>query len=538
MEYYGEDGKQERGFRSKFILSVLIVLVLVFAVAATILIKSGVQQNKYNSVLKRGNQFYSSGDYQNAVAEYEKAIKIDQKKESAYLNLSSSYIALGEYELALEAVNKGLSLISSNKLEQKKTEIIYLKDSRNSLAELTAEEIAAYSSETSVENTVFDMIANYTYTEYFRDFGTVNPIQKNDQIQYDYLNGGFTATYYDLEKEKVLDAAKHVPYANVKPVEISFHDLHRVFYTNSKTFVVSYEKLTELFGNQLEFFREEQSGMCYVTAEYKGCRLSVETDSKGNIVDEHAWNKLEPLKRTHFETDEEVDGEVKGYVQDAMNGKGMKATMKVRERGKKKGQVITELTSGKDGSYSYGGIQGNYTIEVSAKGYITEYLDVEVIRGQIKTGKNVILSPEVGEGEIRIVLTWGSSPRDLDSYAIGKSSGGVNFNINFTNKSVSNVGNLDVDDTSSYGPETITITDVGASFEYSVVDYLSEGTMGVSEAKVKVYLPGKSSAVEYKVPSGSGILWKVFRYEDGELTKINQLTSDINTSKYYKGGGY
>lgn len=536
MENYEEHMQKEQGFRSKFLWAMLIVLLMVITAAAVVLISSGIRQNKYNSVLKRANNYYTAGDYQNAIAEYEKAIKIDKKKESAYLNLSSSYIAIGNYELALETINRALSLIASNKLETKKAEIQYLKDSLNSVEELTEEEIATYSAQASLENNVFDMIANYTFTEYFRDFGNVNGILKDNKIEYNYVNGGFTAIYYDLEKEKVVDTAKNVPYANVKPVELSYHDLTRVFYTSSKTFIVSYARLQELFGECLEFFREEQTGMYYVTAEYKGCRLSVETDSKGNIVDEYAWNKIEPLKRSHFETDEEVDGEIKGYVQDAMNGKGMKATMKVRERGKKKGPVITELTSGKDGSYSYGGIQGSYTIEVSAKGYITEYLDVEVIRGQIKTGKNVILSPEVGEGEIRIVLTWGSSPVDLDSYAIGKSSSGANFNINFRNKNETDIGNLDVDDTSSYGPETITITDVGASFEYSVVDFRSEGTMGGTEAKVKVYLPGKSSAVEYKVPSGSGILWKVFRYEDGELKKINQLTWDIDASSYHKGG--
>ena len=147
-----------------------------------------------------------------------------------------------------------------------------------------------------------------------------------------------------------------------------------------------------------------------------------------------------------------------------------------------------------------------------------------------------MLSPEVGEGEIRIVLTWGSSPTDLDSYAIGKSSSGRNFNINFSNKTIADIGNLDVDDTSSYGPETITITDTGASFTYSVVDFRAEGTMGSSGATVKVYLPGESSAKIFNIPSGSGLLWNVFKYENGEIIRINELTSDVNTSQFHIGG--
>ena len=262
----------------------------------------------------------------------------------------------------------------------------------------------------------------------------------------------------------------------------------------------------------------------------------METDEKGNIVSENAWNKLEPLSLAGFEGDDEIDGKVKGYVQDAMSGKGMKADMKVRERGKKSGTIIDELTSAKDGSYTFGGKQGKYTIEVSARGYITEYLDVEIIRDQTKVGKNIVLSPEVAEGEIRIVLTWGSNPADLDSYAYGKSSSGTNFNINYTNTTIRDIGNLDVDDTSSYGPETITITDTGASFEYSVVDFRAEGTMGSSGATVKVYLPGESSAKVFNIPSGSGLIWNVFKYENGNITKINQLTSDVNSGRFHIGG--
>ena len=262
--------------------------------------------------------------------------------------------------------------------------------------------------------------------------------------------------------------------------------------------------------------------------------VSTDYDENGNIISETAWNKLEPLNRTRFEAEEGVEGEVQGYVQDALTGKGMKADLKVRERGKKAGTIIDQLTSARDGSYTFGGKQGKYTVEVSAKGYITEYMDIEVIKGQVKTGNNVVLSPEVGEGEIRIVLTWGSSPTDLDSYAIGKSSSGSNFNINFTNKNVNNVGNLDVDDTSSYGPETITITDIGASFTYSVVDFREQGTMGGSGATVKVYLPGETSAKVFNVPAGQGILWNVFKFENGQITQINELTNDVS-SKFHIG---
>lgn len=518
-------------FRTRFLVGVLIVLALALTASAVVLITLGVRQNKYNSAIKNANHYFTTGNYQEAIVEYENAIAIDNKKESAYLNLASVYMNIGDYDSALNAVERGLAVISSELLTQKKAEINYLVASalqQQEVQVMTVEEIQEYSEGASLENNVFDMVAAYTYTEYFRDYGNVTATSNGSKTTIDYVNGGFETVYYNVNNERVLDTATNMPYTNVKPVEVSFDSLYKIFSVGSEKFAISYAKLQELFGDSLQFYVDEQSGMYYITAEYKKCKISVETDENGNIISEHAWNKLEPLNRSEEDFEEGVEGEAQGYVQDAMTGKGMKAALKVRARGKKVGSPIATLTSSGDGSYTYGGEEGRYTVEVSAKGYVTEYFDMEVIKGQTKTGQNVVLTPEVKEGEIRIVLTWGSSPTDLDSYAIGKASDGRNFNISYHNRNVSGIGNLDVDDTSSYGPETITITDVGSSFTYSVINFRGDGNMGGSTAKVKVYLPGENSAIEFKVPSGSGLRWDVFEYKNGEIIKINDLNDNVN----------
>lgn len=529
------DNGKESVFRSKFILGALIVVGICVSILAITLISTGVKHNKYVSAIERGNYYFTSGDYVNAVVEYQKALEIDEKKDTAYLNLSSVYVLLGDFDNAKATVDRGLNMAVSNRLESKRTEIDALIVNRYAPQHETInkEELKAYAKEVTVENTYFDMVAEYSYTEYFRDYGLVAATKEGQMISLSYPTEGFTAKYYNLDKERVVDERTGMPYAYAKPCEISFTNLRNIFTSGADQFVVSYEKLQEIFGSSLKFYEAE--GRFYISAEYKQCSISVETDSEGNIISDKAWNKIEPLRRGKFEEEEGVEGEVKGYVKDATTGKGIKTSMKVRERGKKSGSPIVELNSKQDGSYVYGGKQGSYTLEVSAKGYITEYFDVEIIRGQVKTGKNIVLSPEIGEGEIRIVLTWGSNPGDLDSYAIGKSSAGQNFNINFTNQKMKNIGNLDVDDTTSYGPETITIVDSGASFTYSVADYRAVGTLGNSDAKVKVYLPGEKGAIEFRVPSGEGVIWHVFKYENGEVTKLNNLTSEVN-SKFHIGG--
>lgn len=535
------EGK-ERGYRKWFVTGAAAVLAVVLAAAAIVLVTTGVREQRYTSVMKTANNYYRAGDYENAVLEYENAIAIDDRKESAYLNLASAYVELGDYESAKEAVDRGLLLITSEALEERSIELETLIAANYQDAEarlLSEEEIGQISEDAVVENTVFDMVAAYTYTEYFRDFGSPDSSEKSgEQVILRYDDMDFHAVYYDLDHEKVLDADGSMPVATAKPNMVRFDSLRRIFSESGETFALSREKLQELLGGEAEFYQDAESGKWYVTAEYKGCKVTIETDEQGNVISDTAWNSMEPLNRTGLAEDEETEGEVSGYVQDATTGNGMRATLKIRDRGRKTGEVIKEIASGPDGSYTFAGMQGVYTAEVGASGYITEYLDLEITRGQVRTGRNVVLSPEVADGEIRIVLTWGSSPADLDAYAIGTSSGGASFNIHFSNPDVSGVGNLDVDDTSGYGPETITIVDMGAEFTFSVMDFRLEGTMPGSGAQVKVYMPNSTSAVTYTVPSGEGVLWEVFRYENGELTPVNRIyrRDEISTNSAVKRG--
>ena len=62
---------------------------------------------------------------------------------------------------------------------------------------------------------------------------------------------------------------------------------------------------------------------------------------------------------------------------------------------------------------------GNYTLEISKEGYVTNYKNITVAGDQIETA-NIVLVPGDGDGEtageLRIVLTWGEEPWDLDSH--------------------------------------------------------------------------------------------------------------------------
>lgn len=128
---------------------------------------------------------------------------------------------------------------------------------------------------------------------------------------------------------------------------------------------------------------------------------------------------------------------------------------------------------------------------------------------------------------MRIVLSWGERPLDLDSHLSYPGN-----HISYYHKEGENA-NLDVDDTDSYGPETITIEDriPNQRYIYAVHDYSDRERInntnlsGISNAKVFVYI-GNTLVKSYEVPKGQkkGNVWVIFMIdESGNIVDINNF---------------
>ena len=133
---------------------------------------------------------------------------------------------------------------------------------------------------------------------------------------------------------------------------------------------------------------------------------------------------------------------------------------------------------------------------------------------------------------IVIVLTWGETPLDLDSHLIHYYGTGGSTEVYYDNMVCYGadgklVADLDVDDTTSYGPEHITIYtyNSGESFRYYVYDYSNGGneastSLANSGATVRVY-QGDTLLATYFVPSNTqGYIWEVFSYSDDGLSAL------------------
>lgn len=164
----------------------------------------------------------------------------------------------------------------------------------------------------------------------------------------------------------------------------------------------------------------------------------------------------------------------------------------------------------------------------------------------------VALSPATGtpgglnQGQFRVITTWGEHPRDLDSHMTGPNADGSRWHVYFGDKTAGGVCGLDVDDMSSYGPETITCPSTGSQSElrpgiyrYSVRHFVGSNTVGTSGATVRLEFEN-GSTYTYTPPenatySGSNDVWTVFELTVNtdrtiSVAPVNTVTSVSSTS--------
>ncbi len=148
------------------------------------------------------------------------------------------------------------------------------------------------------------------------------------------------------------------------------------------------------------------------------------------------------------------------------------------------------------------------------------------------TTLNVSLSPEVGEGQMRVVLTWGSAPSDLDLHMLTPDIGGTPYEIYYSNKGNSDsapFAQLDIDDTSAYGPETITLYDqFTGTYKVFIHNYSGSPDITTSSGTIQVF--GGAGLIEtINVPTtGTGLYWYACDIdgETGAVTVVNTIENE------------
>lgn len=284
----------------------------------------------------------------------------------------------------------------------------------------------------------------------------------------------------------------------------------------------------------------DNSDKCLTQGVYKITASKAKYKSVSKVVSV-TYNNDEILDVGEIQMAEDIygNGKIEGKVLDLATGrstgeylevtlyKGMDNTMS---------EPMDQVTVGTSGEFSFEVPAGTYTIVATDRrqgiGDDERYhQSSKIVNVQPdKTVKeDIYVSQAASDDQIRIKLTWGATPSDLDSHLLGPTGDGSNrFHTFYSNKAYmynnQRYADLDLDDTSSYGPETTTIYKKSASgvYRYYIHDYSNRGSsnstaLANSGATVEVYV-GSALMAKYKVPSGGGTVWHVFDYEAGTGT--------------------
>lgn len=193
---------------------------------------------------------------------------------------------------------------------------------------------------------------------------------------------------------------------------------------------------------------------------------------------------------------------------------------------------IDKATTDSDGNYNFPELPaGVYTVEIHATGRLhTTRSNISIQKGE-STTINASLSPFLANGALRMVLTWGESPVDLDAHLWLPAS--MPVHISFTNHGALTAcpfATLDADSMNGFGPETITIARryPSGSYLYAVHNYNQSPDLSRSQAQVQLF-DASGLLATFSVPTqGIGSWWVVFRLdgETGRIAEVNRLQEE------------
>lgn len=203
------------------------------------------------------------------------------------------------------------------------------------------------------------------------------------------------------------------------------------------------------------------------------------------------------------------------------------------------GNVVKSTFTDKEGAFSLTLPAGAYTLEVIKNGYVPYRYYVVSKAGQTISNQNGTLLPNGADGKVRMVLSWGSEPKDLDIHVTGLTANNQKFHVYWDQPEYKQNNNLlasldSPDAREGLGPEVLTIHEpTKGKYKISVYNYSyrlhnNSSSLTHSEAKVDVYVGNQLTSTYYVPQQQQGKIWDVIQLENGKVTE-NHSIHDGNT---------
>jgi hypothetical protein len=241
-----------------------------------------------------------------------------------------------------------------------------------------------------------------------------------------------------------------------------------------------------------------------------------------NVAGGEIWRRLHLVHLPLLFKRYVCSGDLSGHIVDATTANPLSNVLVTVD-----GTALSDMTDASGNYLIPGAPSGARSVTAALDGYVTISQEAS-IACSTNNLLNFALSPQLPPKEMRIVLTWGEVPRDLDSHLWLPPA--TPYHICWFQPGHLDAfpfAHLDVDDSSSYGPETITIKQwYPGAYSFAVQKWSADSDLTVSQARVHVY-KGADLVATYDVPtSGSGGWWYVF--------DIDGATQAITTRDYLR----
>lgn len=186
----------------KFIIPIVIAVIAIIIAALCINFKPA-ERADITSLVSTAQKYLIESNYEQAIAEFEKAIELDPMNTDAYVGIAEAYSALGDTEKAIEWLEKGYELTGDERLKEKIDMI--LKESETSFSETEntngSSEVSAESDKTTERQITY---ADGWYSVFKYDDNdniiSMELYNKNGELrlnaEYKYENGNVERTVY------------------------------------------------------------------------------------------------------------------------------------------------------------------------------------------------------------------------------------------------------------------------------------------------------------------------------------------------------
>ncbi|MBQ6019665.1 MAG: carboxypeptidase regulatory-like domain-containing protein [Clostridia bacterium] len=552
--------KKKKSSNTTLIIIGAAIIAVVAAIAAVLLIISSVgggakSSEKYVDIAKK---YIDAADYDNAIKSYWSAIEIAPTEVRNYEELGQLYEDQEEIQKACSVYHMGyLKTLDRGLYDKYQNLLLIVSDGEDKSAPVSSDLSLV------LNNTLGSRFGEFTFREYRETYGAPQiSVGSDGKYRVTYPNVRAEFIYYNTSADQyAIDAVNRKPRENRRPNDIILHDVSLLFPGMGDR--ITYEQLQRLNLDQLE--RTTASSLKLVVKFRIGnAQFSVECTDNGDILP-NAQVEIAPVSTIPIIVTEVIETEtteestattvlttvlttaattapttapttvpvreftVSGTITSAVDGHAIDGVT-VRVEATDGSRFSDSATTDGDGKFTLRSVPaGEYSLKAEKDGYITEtksfYVDESAASSDSGSVElNIVMSPELQRGEIRFVLTWNEVPRDLDAHLEGTSSGGSNIHVYFGNSSQSDsngvVADLDYDDRDGFGPETLTLYDMGGNFEFYIFDYTESGTMGINGATVKIYADGQAP-MEVSVPANVNNTWSVCRIRNGNIEITN-----------------